>query len=436
MPRFILLCLAFIGWATATLAHEVRPAIANLTNAGQEVSMVIRFGSIEPILAGVNLQGVADTNETDAAEAIDALRALSPDALAEAVRAQEADILARIQILAPEAIALRLDRIEVDDEPDVELPRETRLFFEGTVGPLTDTIVVTWPAAYGVMILRQMGVEDGYTGFMTGLPSEPITLARAQGLDGVVAYTFAGFGQILPHGVVPVLFVLALMLMSTQAHPLGTQVGAFAMAHLLTLVLGTAGGIVLPADLLAPLLAVSLVVVGGMNLLAPHQTPEAAGTPPTWRLVAIFVLGLLHGLGFAAAFTEIGVPESLVPALAGFAFGIALGVAAVLALGLALLSFAQRSWAGATDTRRARVLFARLAASGLVAGVALTGPVFAQSVLGDAPLLLWVLAALCSACLLATFGTGPEAYRQRVSLLGSMAIAGVGLWLLVQGMLS
>ena len=59
-----------------------------------------------------------------------------------------------------------------------------------------------------------------------------------------------------------------------------------------------------------------------------------------WRPVVIFALGLLHGLGFAGVLGEFGIPESqFLVSLLGFNIGVELGQLAVILLCFVLLGW-------------------------------------------------------------------------------------------------
>ena len=58
-------------------AHEVQPAVSDLTITGNTLTWEI-MATLEPLIAGANLEGLENTNDSDRAAEIDGLRALNP----------------------------------------------------------------------------------------------------------------------------------------------------------------------------------------------------------------------------------------------------------------------------------------------------------------------------------------------------------------------
>jgi hypothetical protein len=172
-----------------------------------------------------------------------------------------------------------------------------------------------------------------------GETSRPVPLAGPGGEERrrAVATRFVrlGFTHIVPEGLDHVLFVLGLALLSARIGPLLAQVTAFTLAHTLTLALAVYGVVSLPSRIVEPLIAASIVYVAVENLLR---------TEATWaRLAVVFSFGLLHGLGFAGALSELGWPQGRrLLALLSFNLGVELGQIAVIALAVAALFLATR----------------------------------------------------------------------------------------------
>jgi hypothetical protein len=164
-----------------------------------------------------------------------------------------------------------------------------------------------------------------------------------------------GFTHILPAGLDHVLFVLGLALLSPRLGPLLAQVTAFTAAHTLTLGLAVHGVVSLPARVVEPLIAASIVYVAVENLLRREVG---------WlRLAVVFAFGLLHGLGFAGVLSELGWPEGRrLLALLSFNLGVEAGQVAVIVLALAVLQGATR--AGVPRRRLERAVSLAIAAVG------------------------------------------------------------------------
>lgn len=134
-----------------------------------------------------------------------------------------------------------------------------------------------------------------------------------------------GFIHVLPLGLDHILFVLGLFLLSRAWKPLLWQVTMFTLAHTLTLALATLGWVNVPASIVEPVIAASIAFVALENIFHPRYT--------RWRLVVVFVFGLVHGLGFAGALGALDrVPGSLLPRLIGFNLGVEGGQLAVISL--------------------------------------------------------------------------------------------------------
>ena len=157
----------------------------------------------------------------------------------------------------------------------------------------------------------------------------------------LIRYVSVGLGHILPSGLDHILFVVALFLAAKNLRSLFWLITTFTLAHSVTLALATIGTINLPGRIVEPLIAFSIALLALENLCA---NPTAR-----WRTLIVFVLGLIHGMGFAGFFGELGLPQGLFfSSLIGFNLGVELGqftVICVLAISAALLIRLLRSLA-------------------------------------------------------------------------------------------
>lgn len=350
---WMMLCACFAS------AHEVTPTIGDFFVQEGEITFDLRM-NIEAFVAGINLDGMTDINDSEQSDLYDQLRALEPGALEGQVRSFIVEWLPQMGVETNAGrVDLNLERIAIDPVDNVELPRASFLTLGGVLPDGVRTLVVTWPEGAGDMVLRQQGVEAPFTGYLEGGQStNPIPISGHGELGGwqtFVEYIPVGFDHILPKGLDHILFVLGLFFLSTRFGPLIWQVSAFTVAHTVTLALGALGVVSIPGTIVEPLIAASIVFVAVENLFAKGLNP--------WRPVVIFGFGLLHGLGFASVLGEFGLPTGqFIPALIGFNVGVEIGQLTVIALAFLAVGF----WFGQKDWYRARI---SMPASAVIAAV-------------------------------------------------------------------
>jgi hydrogenase/urease accessory protein HupE len=154
--------------------------------------------------------------------------------------------------------------------------------------------------------------------------------ARQRPSDVARAYLALGARHIL-EGLDHLLFVLGLVLLLRGARPLLWTITAFTLGHSATLSLAALGAIALPSRPVELAIAASILVLA-VELAEGERGRRSLLRRAPWAMAAAF--GLLHGLGFAGALAEAGLPQEEVPlALCSFNLGIELGqLAFVLAV--------------------------------------------------------------------------------------------------------
>jgi hypothetical protein len=136
------------------------------------------------------------------------------------------------------------------------------------------------------------------------------------------------------------LFVFALLLIVTGLMSLFKAITAFTVAHSITLGLATLGMIHLPPAPTEAIIALSIVFLAGEII---HKRQGRMGITERWPWVIAFVFGLFHGLGFAGALSEIGLPQHEVPlALLMFNVGVETGQLLFIAVVLSLMTVLKR----------------------------------------------------------------------------------------------
>lgn len=182
-----------------------------------------------------------------------------------------------------------------------------------------------------------------YTGRLVASRGDWLMPCEPGRLDVARAYTVLGVEHILT-GLDHLAFVLGLILLTPAWRQLWKSVTAFTAAHSLTLALAAVGVVHVPQPPVEAAIALSILLVARQAALAAAGRPASAARRP-WPVA--FAFGLLHGLGFAGALAEVGLPPGELPvALLTFNVGVELGqlafVAAVLLLRRPLARLAAR----------------------------------------------------------------------------------------------
>ena len=152
-------------------------------------------------------------------------------------------------------------------------------------------------------------------------------------LEVVRTYFLLGVEHILS-GIDHLMFVLALLLLVKGVRRVVVTVSAFTLAHSLTLAGATLGFVHMPGPPVEAAIALSIVFLASEII---HSRQGKPGLTEKYPWVIAFTFGLLHGLGFAGALSEIGLPQKAIPiALLFFNVGVEVGqlffIASVLAV--------------------------------------------------------------------------------------------------------
>jgi hypothetical protein len=185
-------------------------------------------------------------------------------------------------------------------------------------------------------VLVRIGLQDG---------SQHSTILRAgndsftipeQATRWEVAASYWRMGTIhILEGVDHLLFLLTLLMLVAGIWPLLKTVTAFTVAHSLTLALATMGLVTVPSAPTEAVISLSIVLLA-VEVVRKYAGELTLAERYPWGIA--FTFGLVHGLGFAGALSEIGVPQNEVPtALLMFNVGVETGqVMFVVAVSLLL----------------------------------------------------------------------------------------------------
>lgn len=213
-------------------------------------------------------------------------------------------------------------------------------------------------------VLSSLIKYESYTGARYSLLHGPDVskIALPEYLSWVTVvrdYTKTGAQHILS-GYDHLAFVLCLMLLARSPRRIVYTVTGFTLGHSLTLGLMTFLGLSLSPVLVESLIALSIVILaaelargGGKTLAYKFPVAVACG------------FGLLHGLGFAGALSELGLPHDMkITALAFFNIGVELGQLAFVALIYVIYWLASRQLTAAMLLHSSKLQYALLLAIG------------------------------------------------------------------------
>lgn len=200
-------------------------------------------------------------------------------------------------------------------------------------GMVADPYPLTIALADGSTLTEWVQGDAWSTSLPLGGPFTRPTLASRLG-----EYLWLGYTHILPKGLDHILFVVGLFLLAARLRPVLVQVTTFTVAHSLTLGLALYGVVTLPAAVVEPLIALSIVYVAVENLRTRALTRT--------RVALVFIFGLLHGLGFAGVLTGLQLPRAdFALGLVGFNLGVEAGQLTVIAaVALAVGWWRHRPW--------------------------------------------------------------------------------------------
>ncbi len=156
-------------------------------------------------------------------------------------------------------------------------------------------------------------------------------LAKLSKTEVASLYLQLGFTHILPLGLDHILFVLSLFLLNPKLKPILWQATAFTVAHTITLGMAMYGVIKPPANIVEPVIALSIMYVALENIFSNKLRAS--------RIGIVFLFGLIHGMGFASVLTELGLPKNAyLSSLLMFNLGVELGQVAVILAAFFLLA--------------------------------------------------------------------------------------------------
>jgi hydrogenase/urease accessory protein HupE len=222
---------------------------------------------------------------------------------------------------------------------------------------LVGTIAFPWLEGALTRVMVEVEWQDGKRLLRVASPSSPsVTVygvpasAGFRSLEPIGSdFVRLGVRHILT-GFDHLLFVVALTLLVRGRSALLATVTAFTLAHSLTLSSTALGWVNVPVAPVEASIALSVVLVCAECLRPSDSLMRRA----PWLLA--FVFGLLHGLGFASALLETGLPEEhVLLSLLSFNLGVELGQIGVVVVALALARVVSRTRLDRSSLRTAMI---------------------------------------------------------------------------------
>ena len=196
-----------------------------------------------------------------------------------------------------------------------------------TVLNTDDVLTLPWSLA-GVVVLARWADGSAASAYFRGrrgsVPVELADLRAGPGSRLGLAGTYLALGtEHILGGIDHLLFVLGLLVLVSGFGALVKTITAFTVAHSITLGASVLGYIPIDRAPIEAAIALSIVLLA-REIVVGYQGRVHLTHRKPW-LVA-FVFGLLHGLGFAGALGELGLPGSAIPlALLFFNLGVEAG---------------------------------------------------------------------------------------------------------------
>lgn len=202
----------------------------------------------------------------------------------------------------------------------------------------TDIVFANLPATM-IDVLVEVSFLDGRYHSVIVRPHDPVFAVPRRESDWAIfsSYLVLGVEHIL-FGWDHLLFVLGLTLLVTDRRRLLWAVTGFTVAHSITLSLAMLDIVHVPSPPVETIIALSIVLLAVENIRLQRDGLESLATKSPW-LISV-VIGLVHGLGFAGALSEFGLPgHAKIVALFSFNLGVELGQVSfiVVVLGFAAI---------------------------------------------------------------------------------------------------
>ena len=336
-----LLTILFLGiclWAGRLWAHDPGISTAQGELRGEVLTLVTGFApaDVEQFLPEADRSGRSWTQvEFDAAQ--ERLLAVAPQLWE--VRAGDAVVPPRdvkVQLAAGDNVSFHFvfPGVRTGGKLTLRAPKLPEL-----PGGHRQFVVITDDRGMAItkklLSARDLVIEVPLGGGPAVVPaSPPANEPPGDATDAPTAWGFLRLGvEHIWTGYDHLLFLFALLVVCRTFRSIVAIVSCFTLAHSITLALATLDLVSLPAKLVEPAIAASIVFVGVENLWRRGEEPRGR-----WALT--FVFGLIHGFGFASVLRDLGIGQGgggVALPLFTFNLGVELGQIVVAAIVLPIV---------------------------------------------------------------------------------------------------
>ena len=345
MKKYLSLILLFISFNVKS--HEINPAVADFIILEDTTTIYFNMNA-EALIAGIDLSEYNNTDDAPEFSEYNYFRAFKNDALEKLIFDMWDDFSKKI-IIKSNNQSLKLDLVDVDigTESDIEIPRDTILKIKTKID---NNFEVIFDKSFGPVVIRQFQDYSKesllFSEYLQPGEESPIMSATNITSSWVVAidYLIVGVEHIIPKGLDHILFVLGLFFYSIKLKPLLMQVTMFTFAHSLTLILATFNFILIPPNIVEPLIALSISYVAFENIF--KKKFKFYRNNSLTRYSIIFIFGLIHGLGFAFVLKDIGLDTNqLFLSLFSFNIGVELAqIGIIVSMYFVMIIPSKKEW--------------------------------------------------------------------------------------------
>jgi len=191
-------------------------------------------------------------------------------------------------------------------------------------GLVGESITIEGLEALQTDVLVRVALADGSHHSAILRPAAPTFEIPARETKSAIAVSYWRMGAVhILEGVDHLLFLLAILLIVSGFGQLLKTITAFTLAHSITLAAATLGMVNVPPAPTEAVIALSILFLA-VEIVRKHDGVVGLTERKPWLVALAF--GLFHGLGFAGALSEVGVPAHEVPlALLVFNVGVETG---------------------------------------------------------------------------------------------------------------